>query len=248
VDECIYHKFSGSKFVFLVLYVDDILLVSNDKNMMRETKKFILKYFDMKDLGKVSYVLGLKIHRDQNKGILGFSQQAYIDKILKRYSMENYKPGNIPVAKGDKFSLDKCSKIELEKSKMHQILYASLIGSLMYAQVCTCPDITYITEMLGRYLSNPGMNHWKAAKMVLRYLQRMKNHMLTYRRSDRLEVIGYTNSNFAGCVDSLKSTSDYIFMLAERAISWRSAKQSMIASSTMAAEFIACFETSNHEI
>jgi hypothetical protein len=72
--------------------------------------------------------------------------------------------------------------------------------------------------------------------------------MLTYRRSDKLEVIGYTDSDFADCVDSLKSTSDYIFMLAGGTIFWRSAKQIMIASSTMAAEFIACFEASNHEI
>jgi hypothetical protein len=124
----------------------------------------------MKDLGEVSYVLGLKIHRDQNKGILGLSQQAYIDKILKRYGMKNYKPGNILVAKGDKFSLDQCPKIKLEKLEMHQIPYASLIGSLMYAQVCTRPDITYITGMLGRFLSNSGLNQWKAAKRVLRYL------------------------------------------------------------------------------
>jgi hypothetical protein len=113
----------------------------------------------MKDLGETSYVLGIKIHRDQNKGILGLSQQAYIDKNFKRYGMKNYKPENIHVAKGDKFSLDQCPKTEHEKSEMHQISYASLIGSLMYAQVCTRPDITYIIGMLGRYLSNPGMNH-----------------------------------------------------------------------------------------
>jgi hypothetical protein len=93
--------------------------------------------------------------------------------------MEKYKPGNTP--KGDKFSLDRCLKIGLDKSEMHQILYSSLIGSLMYAQVCMCQDITYIIGMLGRYLSNPGINHWKAAKRILRYLQRTKNHMLTYR-------------------------------------------------------------------
>ena len=248
VDECIYHKFSGSKFMFLVLYVDDILLASNDINMMRETKRFLFRHFDMKDLGEASYVLGLKIQRDRNKGILGLSQKAYIERILKRYSMEHCKPGNTPVAKGDKLSLNQCPKTELEKSEMRQIPYASVVGSLMYAQVCTRPDIAYITGMLGRYLSNPGMDHWKAAKRVLRYLQRTKDHMLTYRRSDKLEVIGYTDSDFAGCVDSMKSTSGYIFMLAGGAISWRSAKQSMIASSTMAAEFIACFEASNHGI
>jgi hypothetical protein len=74
--------------------------------MMRETKKFLLKYFDMKDLGETSYVLGLKIYRDRNKSILGLSQQTYIDKIPKRYSMKKYKLGNTPVAKGDKLSLD----------------------------------------------------------------------------------------------------------------------------------------------
>jgi hypothetical protein len=99
----------------------------------------------MKDLGETSYVLGLKIQSDQNKGILGLSQQAYIDKVLKRYGMENYKPENTLVAKGDKFSLDQCQKTELEKSEMHQISYTFLIGSLMYAQVCTRPDIAYIT-------------------------------------------------------------------------------------------------------
>jgi hypothetical protein len=171
----------------------------------------------MKDLSETSYVLGLKIHRDRNKCILRLSQQTNIDKILKRYGMENDKSGNTLVAKGDKFSLDQCPKIELEKSEMHQISYASLIESLMYAQVCTHPNIAYITGMLGRYLSNPDMNHWKAAKRVLRYLQRTKNHMLTYRRSDKLEVIGYTDSDFTGYLDSLKSTFGYIFY-----VGWRS--------------------------
>ena len=92
--------------MFLVLYVDDILLASNDINMLRETKRFLFRHFDMKDLGEASYVLGLKIHRDRTKGILGLSQQAYIDKVLKRYGMKHCKPGNTPVAKGDKFSLN----------------------------------------------------------------------------------------------------------------------------------------------
>jgi len=112
----------------------------------------------------------------------------------------------------------------------------------MYAQVCTRPDIAYITGILGRYLSNPGIDHWKAAKRVLRYLQRTKDYMLTYRSLANLEIIGYSDSDFAGCQDTMKSTSGYIYMLAGGAVSWKSAKQSLIASSTMAAEFIACYE------
>ena len=82
----------------------------------------------------------------------------------------------------------------------------------------------------------------------MRYLKRTKDYMLTYRRSDILEIIGFSDSDFAGCQDSRRSTSGYIFMLAGGAISWKSAKQTLIASSTMAAEFIACYEASNHGI
>ncbi|KAL5548410.1 hypothetical protein UlMin_003641 [Ulmus minor] len=119
---------------------------------------------------------------------------------------------------------------------MQKIPYASAVGSLMYAQVCTCLDIAYIVGMLGRYLSNPGMDHWRAANRVMRYLQRTKEYMLIYRRSDQLEIIGR------------RSTSGYIYLLAGGAISWRSAKQTLITSSTMEAEFVACYEASNQGI
>jgi hypothetical protein len=162
--------------------------------------------------------------------------------------MQDCKPGDTPVAKGDKFSLNQCPKNDFEKREIQKIPYASVVGSLMYAQVCTRPDIAYITGILGRYLSNPGIDHWKAAKRVLRYLQRTKDYMLTYRSLANLEIIGYSDSDFAGCQDSMKSTSGYIYMLAGGAVSWKSAKQSLIASSTMAAEFIACYEASNHGV
>ncbi|XP_077232610.1 secreted RxLR effector protein 161-like [Tasmannia lanceolata] len=125
---------------------------------------------------------------------------------------------------------------------MKNIPYASAVGSLMYAQVCTRPDIAYVVGMLGRYQSNPGMGHWTAAKKVLRYLQGTKDYMLTYRRSDRLEVIENSNLDFAGCLDTRKSTSGYVFLLPGGAISWKNVKQRLIASSTMEAEFIACYE------
>ncbi|XP_074297230.1 secreted RxLR effector protein 161-like [Silene latifolia] len=92
------------------------------------------------------------------------------------------------------------------------------------------------------------MDHWKAAKKVLRYLQGTKELMLTYRRSDHLEVIGYSDSDYAGCVDSRKSTIGYLFLLAEGAVSWKSGKQSVIATSTMEVEFVACFEATIHAL
>ncbi|XP_042006053.1 secreted RxLR effector protein 161-like [Salvia splendens] len=179
----------------------------------------------MKDLGDASFVLGIQIHRDRSLGVLGLSQKSYIDKVLARFGMKDYRPGDTPVAKGDKFSLNQCPENELERKEMELHPYASAVGSLMYAQVCTRPDIAFIVGMLGRYLSNPGMDHWKAVKRVLRYLQRTKNYMLTYRKSDQLEIIGYSDSDFAGCQDSRRSTSGYVFMLAGWALSWKSVKQ-----------------------
>jgi hypothetical protein len=92
------------------------------------------------------------------------------------------------------------------------------------------------------------MDQLKATKKVLRYLKGTKDYMLMYRQTDNLDVIGYLNSDFAGCVDSRKSTSRYIFMMADGAISWRSTKQTLVATSTMEAEFVSCFEATSHGV
>ena len=113
--------------------------------------------------------------------------------------MHDCKPGDAPVAKGDKFSLSQCPKNNFEIQEMQQIPYVLAIGSLMYSQVCMRPNIAYIVDMLGRYLSNPGKDHWIEAKRVMRYLQRTKDYMLTHRKSDQLEIIRYSNSDFSGC-------------------------------------------------
>jgi len=131
---------------------------------------------------------------------------------------------------------------------MQKIPYALAVGSLMYAQVCMRSDIAYIVGVLGRYLSNPGMDHWKETKRVIRYLKRTNYYMLTYKRSDQLEITGYFDSDFAGCLDSLRSTSGYIFMLASGAVSWRSAKKTLTTSSIMAEKSVICCEASNHGI
>ena len=199
VDQCIYIKVSGSKFKFLVLYVDDILLASNNLGLIRETKRFLSQNIDMKDIGEASYVLGIEIHRDRSKKILGLSQKAYINKILERFNMRNCSGSIAPIVKGDKFSLSQCPKNSLELESMKNIPYAYAVGSLVYLEVCTRPDIAFAVGMLGRYQSNPGIEHWTAAKKVMRYLQGTKDYMLTYRESDHLDLIGYTDADFAGC-------------------------------------------------
>ncbi|KAL6329388.1 hypothetical protein AAG906_017702 [Vitis piasezkii] len=193
MDQCIYLKVSGSRVCFLVLYVNDILLATNDKGLLQEVKQFLSKNFDMKDMGEASYVIGIKIHRDRFQGCsLSVS----------------------PIMEDNRFNLNQCPKNDLEREQMKNIPYAFVVGSLMYAQVCTRLDIAIVVGMLGRYRSNPGLDHWKAAKKVMRYLQGTKDYKLMYRRTSNLEVVGYSDSDFAGCVDSRKSTFGSIFILA----------------------------------
>ena len=248
MDQCIYQKVSGSKTCFLVLYVDDILLATNDKGMMHRVKQFLSKKFDLKDMGEASYVIGIKIHRDRSRGILGISQETYINKVLERFRMKDCSPSVAPIMKGDKLSLNQYPKNDLEKESMKNIPYASVVGSLMYAQVCTRSDIAYVVGVLVRYQSNPGMDHWRAAKKVMRYLQGTKDYMLMYRQTDNLDLVGYSNADFASCVDSHKSTSGYIFIVAGGAISWRSVKQTLIATSSMEAKFVSCFEATSQGV
>ena len=121
VDECVYHKFIGSKHIFLVLYVDDILLATNDTCILYQTKKFLSKNYEMKDLGEASFVLGIQIHRDRSRGILGLSQKNYIDTLLKRFDMLDGKLRNILIAKGDKFSLNQYPKRKCEIEEMKSL-------------------------------------------------------------------------------------------------------------------------------
>ncbi|XP_070008335.1 secreted RxLR effector protein 161-like [Nicotiana tabacum] len=193
-------------------------------------------------MGESSYVTGIDIQRDRSQRLLGLSQKDYIEIILGRFEMKNCSSIVSPIIKSDKFSLNQYPQYALEKEQMKDIPYASLVGSLMYAHVCTRPDIAFAVEMLGRYQSNPGLDHWKAGKRVLRYFQGTKDFKLTY---NSLEVIGYLDFDLGGCKNTGKSTSGYIFLLTGGVVSWRSVKQTIVATSTTEAEFIACYEATS---
>ena len=133
MDQCIYQKVSGSKICFLMLYVDDILLATNDKGLLYEVKQFLSKNFDMKDIGEASFVIGIKIHRERSRGILGLSQDTYINKVLERFNMKICSSSVAPILKGDRFNLNQCPKNDFEWEHMKNVPYASAVGSLMYA-------------------------------------------------------------------------------------------------------------------
>jgi hypothetical protein len=131
-DNCIYAKFKNGKFIFLILYVDDILLASSDVDLLQETKKFLSSKFDMKDLGEASFVLGIEIHRDRRIGVLALAHKAYLEKILKKYGMHKSKSTPAPIVKGDSFGKHQCPKNKYELEQIKVVPYASDVGSLQY--------------------------------------------------------------------------------------------------------------------
>ncbi|KAI3470105.1 hypothetical protein Pfo_026768 [Paulownia fortunei] len=142
--------------------------------------------------------------------MIGLSQSMYIDKVLKRFSIEEFKRGFLPMSHGVSLSQVMSPKSPEEREMMARIPYASAIGSIIYAMLCTRPDITHALSVTNRYQSNPGEEHWKAVKIILKYLRRTKN--LIYSNG-QLKLEGYTDSNFQSDIDDSKSMSGYIFTL-----------------------------------
>ena len=163
--------------MFLVLYVDDILLIGNDVGVMSSVKVWLSSLFDMKDLGEANFILRINFWQDRKNKMLGLSQARYIDKVLEWFSMQNSKKWLLPFRHGVSLSDDQRPKSQ-EEENMMSVPYASAVGSLMYAMLCTRPDIYYSIGMVSRYQSNSGPKHWQAVKHILKYLRRMKDYML----------------------------------------------------------------------
>ena len=158
-EPCVYKKASGSTIVFLVLYVDDILLMGNDIPTLKDVKSWLGKCFSMKDMGDAAYILGIKIHRDRSRRLIGLSQSTYIDKILKRFRMQDSKRGYLPMLHGVTLSKTQCPSNQEELDKMKGIPYASAVGSIMYAMISTRPDVSCALSMTSRHQANPGKRH-----------------------------------------------------------------------------------------
>ncbi|KAM2111914.1 hypothetical protein ACFX1R_014482 [Malus domestica] len=156
--------------------------------------------------------------------------------------MEQSKKGFLPVGHGIHLPKSMEPKTPEEIQQMSCIPYASAIGSLMYAMICTRPDIAYAVSITSRYQSNPGSEHWGAVKTVLNYLRRTKDMFLVYGGASELRVEGYTDADFQSDVDDKSSNSGYVFTLNGGAVSWKSKKQSVIVDSTTEAEYVAAAE------
>jgi hypothetical protein len=181
VDHYVYSKQVGNHFIYVVLYVDDMLLVGNNMDVIKEVKSQLSSKFDMKDLGAANFILGMDIKRDHANKKIWLNHRKYVEMILQRFNMHGSKPVKVPIPIGVKLYVDQCPKTHEEEEDMSHVLYASAVGSLMYAMVCTRPNIAHAVGVLSRYMSNPGKEHWTAVKRVFGYPRGTTSYGMCYQ-------------------------------------------------------------------
>ncbi|RVX04508.1 Retrovirus-related Pol polyprotein from transposon TNT 1-94 [Vitis vinifera] len=247
VDHCCYVKSFDNSYIILLLYVDDMLIAGSNIEKINNLKKQLSKQFAMKDLGAAKQILGMRIIRDKANGTLKLSQSEYVKKVLSKFNMNEAKPVSTPLGSHFKLSKEQSPKTEEERDHMSKVPYASTIGSLMYAMVCTRPDIAHTVGVVSRFMSRLGKQHWEAVKWILRYLKGSLDTCLCFTGAS-LKLQGYVDADFAGDIDSRKSTTGFVFTLGGTTISWTSNLQKIVTLSTTEAEYVAATEAGKEMI
>ncbi|XP_016720863.1 secreted RxLR effector protein 161-like [Gossypium hirsutum] len=207
--------------------------------MLTDFKCKMQQVFEMSDLGQMSYFLGMEVSQTQ-QGIF-LSQKAFALKILNKFSMLNCKATSTPVAIGEKLS----SQCDFEK--VSESTYRSLVGCLFYL-TATRPDIMFAASLLSRFMHCCNEKHFQAAKRVLRYIKGTKSYEMFFSKVENMKLIGYADSDWAGSIDDMKSTSGYLFTLGSTIFCWSSKKQTVVAQSTAEVEYVAVAGAVNQAI
>ena len=212
-DCCIFRR-DEPALTFIALYVDDVIVIAENVEIMQKTKLELSDRFQMKDMGPLHYILGITCIDDQSNGKIGLMQEMYIDKLIDKYRLTDSKAVSTPsdsnmiLMKNDRIS-NRCDKS----------LYQSLVGGLLYAALATRPDIQFAVSTVAKYCSEPNQSHLIAAKRILRYLKKTKNYVL-WLCSNNIELLGFSDADYARDVDDRHSTSGYVFMLGDGCVSW----------------------------
>ncbi|GKA73518.1 hypothetical protein Tco_0779820 [Tanacetum coccineum] len=183
--------------------------------MLQSVMSYLEKCFAMKDLGEAAFVLGIKIYRDRTKRLIGLSQSAYMDKILKWFKMDNSKHGNIHMRERLDLNKTQDASTPKEVKRMQNVPYASAVGSIMYVVRCTRLDVVFAQNITSCFQHNPREPHWTAVKTILKYLRNTKDMFLVYggNPAAELRVDCYSDAGFETDRDDIKYQTGYVFIL-----------------------------------
>lgn len=224
----------GNDYLYLLVYVDDILVTGSNKSAIERILVSLANRFSIKDPEELNYFLGLEAHR--TPAGLHLSQRKYILDLLHRHNMLTAKPVSTPMASSPKLTM--MSGISLTDPTV----YRKLVGSLQYLAF-TRPDMGYAVNRLSQFMHRPTEDHWQAAKRVLRYLAGTTTHGIFFSAKNSLTLHGYSDADWGGDSDDYISTNAYVIYLGSHPISWSAKKQKGVSRSSTEAEYRAVANT-----
>lgn len=233
-DYCLYYKGKNDNLIYLLLYVDDMILTGPKIESIDECICDLKKEFDLKDQGMLKHFLGLEINYDRELGILKINQRTYLMNILKRFKFDNCNPSSIPI--------DPKLKLEINKNENNDehLPVRELVGCLMYLMLGSRPDISFAINYFSRFQDKNSGEVWKHLKRVLRYLRGSIDFELVYKRNlNEDPMVCYVDSDWAGDLNDRKSVSGYLFKVYGNTVSWITRKQNCVALSSTEAELVA---------
>ena len=235
-DHSLFLRFNGSVTTMLLVYVDDIILTGNRNSEIQDVITLLDQAFKIKDLGNLKYFLGLEIARS-SEGI-HLSQRKYTLDILSDLGMLGCRPNTTPMDYSTKLQATTGTPLSAEASSS----YRRLIGRLIYL-TNTRPDIAYAVQQLSQYMSSPTNAHLQAAYWVLRYLKGTLGSGIFLSATGTPQLRAFSDSDWAGCQDSRRSTTGFVVYFGSSLISWQSKKQSTVSQSSSEAEYRALAST-----
>jgi len=218
----------------IALYVDDITMVSSDLDAINCDKEALKRRYQMSDLGKIAWILGIHIIQDHLAGRIALSQEKYINEILERFGKSDVRPISTPALANEHLP-------KLENPEVDAKYYQRMVSTLMYAMLGTRPDLAYMVAALGQHAANPSNDHQRALDHTFRYLHTTSNHHLVFQRgsSHSLTLTRNVDADWATDVNDRKSMSSFMFTLTGAAVSWSSKKQTSVTLSSTEAKYIA---------
>ena len=241
-DHSLYVKQTSEYILIVIVYVDDLIMMANNMVMMGELKRKLEAEYDMTDLGELHHCLSIEFKRDRAARTITMSQKHFIEEVLERFGMQDCKPIGTPI--DPKARLLKLTEEEFKQceGEMEGVPYKQAVGSLMYIMVGTRPDLAFPQSVVSQHMARPGPMHWAAVKRIMRYLKGTKDIVLCLGGND-IALKGYCDADWAGDASDRRSTTGYVFMLGNGAISWNSKRQPTIALSTTEAEYMAASQS-----